>query len=160
MSGKELAGRPQFCIGAACDPGAKDLDVEMQKFQAKIQGGAEFFQTQAVFDPPKLQSFMARARSLGKPVLAGILLVKSPKMARYMNEHVWGIHVPEPTIERFERAADKRAECVAVTVELIRTIRETASGIHLYALGWEDLVPDILKEAGIRRPSAQKLIRS
>ena len=147
MAGKELAGVPQFCIGAAADPGAKDLDVEMQKFKAKIDGGAEFFQTQAVFDPPKLRDFMQRAKPFGKPVLAGILLVKSAKMARYMNEHVWGIHVPDAIIERFERAADKRAECVAVTVELIRAVREHADGVHLYALGWEDLVPSILKDA-------------
>jgi 5,10-methylenetetrahydrofolate reductase len=149
LADKPLTGVPNFCIGAAADPGAKDLDVEMQKFQAKIQGGAEFFQTQAVFDPPKLQAFMARAKAFGKPVLAGILLVKSAKMARYMNEHVWGIHVPEPLIERIDRAADKRAECVAVTAELIRAVRDTADGIHLYALGWEDLVPAILKEADL-----------
>jgi 5,10-methylenetetrahydrofolate reductase len=80
-------------------------------------------------------------------VLAGILLVKSAKMARYMNEHVWGIHVPEELIARFEHASDKRAECVAVTVELIRAVRESANGIHLYGLGWEDLIPDILKDA-------------
>jgi methylenetetrahydrofolate reductase (NADPH) len=92
--------------------------------------------------------------------LAGILLVKSAKMARYMNEHVWGIHVPEPMIERFERAGDKRAECLSATVELIRSIREFASGIHVYALGWEDLVPDILKEAGIERSSVHRLMRS
>lgn len=147
MAGKPLTGTPRFCIGAAADPGAKELDVEMQKFQAKIGGGAAFFQTQAVFDPPKLRAFMERARAFGKPVLAGLLLVKSAKMARYMNEHVWGIHVPEEIIARFEQASDKRAECVAVTVELIRAVRETADGIHLYALGWEDLVPDILKEA-------------
>ena len=169
MAGKPLTGQPAFCIGAAADPGAKDLDVEMQKFQAKIGGGAQFFQTQAVFDAEKLRAFMERVRAVGpstrpgglaqdsaprdvpaglhKPVLAGILLVKSAKMARYMNEHVWGIHVPEAVIERFERAADKRAECVAVTTELIRAVRQSADGIHLYALGWEDLVPDILRQA-------------
>jgi len=147
MAGKPLTGSPTFCIGAAADPGAKDLDVEIQKLQAKIDGGARFFQTQAVFDAATLQAFMGRAKPFDKPVLAGILLVKSAKMARYMNEHVWGIHVPEAIIERFERAADKRAECVAVTVELIRAARRIADGIHLYALGWEDLVPEILKEA-------------
>src|SRR3990167_9076307 len=91
MAGKELAGVPKFCIGAAADPGAKDLDVEIQKFQAKINGGAQFFQTQAVFDPAALGRFMQRVRTLGpstrpgglaqdsapsglhKPVLAGIL---------------------------------------------------------------------------------------
>ena len=147
MAGKPLTGSPRFCIGAAADPGAKDLDVEMQKLKAKIDGGAVFFQTQAVFDPTRLRLFMERAKSFGKPVLAGILLIKSAKMARYMNEHVWGIHVPEPLIERFERAGDKRAECLAVTSELIRAVRDWADGIHLYALGWEELIPDILKKA-------------
>ena len=127
--------------------------MELQKFKAKIDGGAEFFQTQAVFDPERLRAFMARAKPFGKPVLAGILLVKSAKMARYMNEHVWGIHVPDLIIERFERAADTRAECVAVTVELIRAVRESADGIHLYALGWEELVPQILKEADVKEKS-------
>ncbi len=149
MAGKALAGVPRFCIGAAADPGAKDLEVEIQKFKAKIDGGAQFFQTQAVFDPEKLKAFMAKAKPFGKPVLTGVLLVKSAKMARYMNEHVWGIAVPEPIIARFEQAQDKRAECVAVTVELIRAIRGSADGIHLYALGWEELVPDILKAAGV-----------
>ncbi|MBI3331305.1 MAG: methylenetetrahydrofolate reductase [Candidatus Omnitrophica bacterium] len=147
MAGKPLTGSPTFCIGAAADPGAKDLDVELQKLKAKIDGGAAFFQTQAVFDAARLEAFMARAKPFGKPVLAGILLVKSAKMARYMNEHVWGIHVPDALIERFERAGDKRAECVAVTTELIRAVRRSADGIHLYALGWEDLVPDILTKA-------------
>ncbi len=167
MTGNVLKGLPRFCIGAAADPGAKDLEVEAQKLKAKIDGGAVFFQTQAVFDPASLREFMKRVRALGpstrpgglaqdvapsglhKPVLAGILLVKSAKMARYMNEHVWGIHVPDVLIARFEQASDKRAECVAVTVELIRAVRESADGIHLYALGWEDLVPEILREAGV-----------
>ncbi|MBI4322926.1 MAG: methylenetetrahydrofolate reductase [Candidatus Omnitrophica bacterium] len=151
MAGKELAGSPRFCIGAAADPGAKDLEVEMQKCKAKLDGGAQFFQTQAVFDAGGFGAFMSRAKALKKPVLAGILLVKSAKMARYMNEHVWGIHVPEDLIARFEQAGDKRAECLAATAGLIRAVRDAgADGIHLYPLGWEDLVPDILKEAGIR----------
>ncbi len=144
MAGKALSGSPRLCIGAAADPGAKDLEVELQKFQAKIGGGAAFFQTQAVFEVEPLRAFMERVKPLRKPVLAGILLVKSAKMARYMNEHVWGIHVPETIIARFEQAADQRAECVAVATELIRAIQGWADGIHLYALGWEDLVPDIL----------------
>ena len=146
MAGQPLSGSPQLCIGAAADPGAKDLDVEMQKLKAKIDGGAAFFQTQAVFDPAALRAFMERARPHGKPILAGILLVKSAKMARYMNEHVWGIHVPEEIIARFERTKEAKAECVAVTVELIRAVRDVADGIHLYALGWESLVPEILKK--------------
>ena len=155
MAGKPLSGSPHFCIGAAADPGAKDLEVELQKFRAKIEGGAQFFQTQAVFNVASLAAFMAKAKPFKKPVLAGILLVKSAKMARYMNEHVWGIHVPDDIIARFEQTRDARAECVAVTTELIRSVRQHADGIHLYALGWEDLVPDILKAAQLERSIAQ-----
>jgi 5,10-methylenetetrahydrofolate reductase len=92
---------------------------------------------------------MARVRPLGKPVLAGVLLVKSAKMAQYMNAHVWGIHVPPALIARFEAAKDTRAECIAVTAELIRALRPHAQGIHVYGLGWEALIPDILTEAGL-----------
>ena len=155
MAGKPLSGTPRFCIGAAADPGAKDLEVETQKLKAKIDGGAQFFQTQAVFDAATFRAFMERAKPLGKPVLAGILLVKSAKMARYMNEHVWGVHVPDELIARFEQAGDKRAECVAVTAELIRSVRESADGIHLYALGWEDLIPAIVKKAELERSAVR-----
>ena len=152
MTGHALTGAPRLCVGAAADPGAKDLDVEIQKLRAKIDGGAQFFQTQAVFDAAGLRAFMARAKPFGKPILAGMLLVKSAKMARYMNEHVWGIHVPEELIARFERATDTRAECVAVTAELIQAVREAGvDGIHLYALGWEALIPEILKRAALER---------
>ncbi|MBI4341182.1 MAG: methylenetetrahydrofolate reductase [Candidatus Omnitrophica bacterium] len=151
MAGKALTGSPRYCIGAAADCGAKDLEVELQKFKAKVDGGAQFFQTQAVFDTQPLRAFMQRATPFNTPVLAGILLVKSAKMARYMNEHVWGIHVPDALMARFEQAKDAKAECVAVTVELIKAVRGIADGIHLYALGWESLVPTILKEAGVER---------
>ncbi len=155
-TGHELKGIPSgFCIGAAADPGAKDLDLEMKKFQAKIEGGAQFFQTQAVFTADALAKFMPRAKKFGKPVLAGVLLVKSAKMARYMNEHVWGINVPEEIIARFERASDAKAECVAVTAEIVRGVREHANGIHLYGLGWEELIPDIIKEARLERSVVQ-----
>ena len=149
LAGKELRGTPRFYIGAAADPGAKDLDVELQKLKAKIDGGAQFFQTQAVFDIESLKRFMDRARPFGQPVLAGLLLVKSAKMARYMNEHVWGIHVPEELISRFERSGDPRRECVAVTAQLLNDVRGVADGVHCYALGWEDLVPEILNAAGV-----------
>jgi 5,10-methylenetetrahydrofolate reductase len=78
-------------------------------------------------------------------------------MARYMNEHVWGIHVPDELIRRFEQTRDQRAECLAVTVELIRAVRESADGIHLYPLGWEDLVPDILKQAKLEPRTIERL---
>jgi 5,10-methylenetetrahydrofolate reductase len=149
MSGNELNGVPRFCIGSAADPGTKDLNAEMDKFKSKVDAGAEFFQTQVVFDVASFSSFMEKAKKFGRPVLAGILLIKSSKMARYMNEKVFGIHVPEETILRFEKASDKRAECVSTASELIKQVRNAgADGIHLYPLGWDELVPDILNAAG------------
>ena len=150
LAGKELKGAAQFCIGAAADPGAKDLDVEFKKFEAKIAGGAAFFQTQAVFEPEPVRRFMARAKAYGKPVLVGCLVLKSAKMARYMNEHVWGIHVPDDQIARLEGVKDPRAESVAMMAELLNSIKDVADGFHFYPLGWDDLVPQALKVAGIR----------
>ena len=150
MAGKALTGHAKFCIGAAADPGAKDLDVEFKKFESKIAGGAEFFQTQAVFEAEPVQRFMERAKSYGKPVLVGCLFVKSAKMARYMNEHVWGIHVPEAQIDRLERASDPRAESLAIMVELLQRLKDVADGFHFYPLGWDELVPQALKAAGVR----------
>ena len=150
LAGKELKGVAPFCIGAAADPGAKDLDVEFKKFEAKIAGGAAFFQTQAVFEAEPVRRFMARAKSYGKPVLIGCLVLKSAKMARYMNEHVWGIHVPDDQIARLEGAKDARAESVAMMTELLNSIKDVADGFHFYPLGWDELVPQALKSAGIR----------
>ncbi len=150
LAGKELQGTTQFCIGAAADPGAKDLDTEFKKLEAKIAGGAAFFQTQAVFKAEPVRRFMARANSYGKPVLVGCLFLKSAKMARYMNEHVWGIHVPDDQIARLERAKDPRAESLAMMIELLTSIKDVADGFHLYPLGWDELVPPALRAAGIR----------
>ena len=150
LAGKELKGAAPFCIGAAADPGAKDLDTEFKKFEAKIAGGAAFFQTQAVFEAGPVQRFMARAKTYGQPVLVGCLFVKSAKMARYMNEHVWGIHVPDDQIARLERAKDARAESLAMMTELLTSLKDVADGFHFYPLGWDDMVPQALKAAGIR----------
>ncbi|MBI4355844.1 MAG: methylenetetrahydrofolate reductase [Candidatus Omnitrophica bacterium] len=151
MAGKELTGAPEFCIGAAANPGNPKLDDEMSKCQAKMASGAEFFQTQAVFDIEGFRKFARAIAPLDAKCLAGILLLKSAKMARYMNEHVWGIKVPEALIDRMERAKDLRAECVEIAAELIRGIKDLAAGVHVYPLGWDELIPDVLREAGIPR---------
>ena len=151
MAGKELTGKPEFCIGAAANPGNPKLEEEASKCQQKKDAGAEFFQTQAVFDIEGFRTFAQAVAPLKAKCLAGVLLLKSAKMARYMNEHVWGIKVPDTLMDRMERAADKRAECVKIAGELIRGIKDVAGGVHLYPLGWDDLIPDVLKEAGVSR---------
>jgi len=149
MAGKELAGAPHFCIGGAANPGNPKLDEEVAKLNARVEKGVKFFQSQAIFEVEPFRRYMAQATQVKAPILAGILLLKSARMARYMNEHVWGIKVPETLIERMEKASDKKQECVRICVELISGIKDVAGGIHLYGLGWEDLIPMILKEAKV-----------
>ncbi len=152
MTDHKLDGAPQFSIGAAMNPCVDDLDTEISKTRNKISKGAEFFQTQGVFDPARFKKFMARYRQEGfkVPVLAGIVLIKSSKMARFMNEKIPGIKIPEEMIQRFDKASDPKSECVKVASEIIRAIRSEVQGVHLMAIGWEELVPKILLESDLQ----------
>ncbi len=145
MTDHKLDGTPQFSIGAALNPCVDDLDTEISKTRKKIENGAEFFQTQGVFDAERFKKFMDRYRREGfrVPILAGIILIKSVKMANFMNEKIPGIFIPKNMIARFENAKDPKAESIAVAVETIKNIRPHVQGVHLMAIGWEELIPEI-----------------
>ena len=147
MTGHKLDGAPSMCIGAALNPCVDDVDTEISKTRHKLEKGAEFFQTQGVFDLERFKRFMTRYKSEGfkAPVLAGIILLKSVKMANFMNEKIPGIFIPKPLLERLEKATDAKKECVAVAVETIQAIRPLVQGVHLMAIGWEELIPEIVK---------------
>lgn len=151
LAGKKLEGAPQFCIAAAANPCVQDLDTEISKLRNKIANGAEFFQTQGVFDAAMYDRFHARlaAEKIEAPMLAGIILLKSAKMARYMNEKIPGIVIPQSLIDALEKAADPRAECVRIAVQMMKQLKGKVVGFHVMAIGWEDLVPKILSEAGL-----------
>ncbi|BCR04129.1 methylenetetrahydrofolate reductase [Desulfuromonas versatilis] len=151
--GQDLAGRslevaPRFCCGAAVSPSAEPFELMFQKFAKKVEAGAGFFQTQAVFDPPALERFMAAARPLGVPVLLGVLLVKSARMARFLNQHIPGVQVPEPLVERLEQAADPLDEGVAIARDMVAQARSLCQGVHLMTLGHEERIPEILHQTG------------
>lgn len=152
MTDHKLDGAPKFSIGAAMNPCVDDLDTEISKTRNKIGKGADFFQTQGVFDPVLFKKFIDVYQKEGfkTPILAGIILVKSAKMARFMNEKIPGIKIPEAMVQRFENAKDAKAECVQVASELIRTIRPYAQGVHLMAIGWEELIPEVLRTASLK----------
>ena len=150
MAGNALDGSPEFCIGAVVNPGAKDLDKEIDRMAEKIEAGATFFQTQAVYDPDAFERFVKRVDSLEVPLLAGILPVKSPKMAAYMNENVPGIDVPEALIRKLADASDRAATSSELSASIIEAIRPMCRGVHVMAIGWEDKVPGILEAAGVR----------
>ncbi len=152
IRGNKLDGAPRFSIGAAMNPCVDDVETELSKTRKKLESGAQFFQTQGVFDPARFLKFVSLYRDAGfkAPILAGIILVKSAKMANFMNEKIPGIVIPKPLIERFEKASDPKAECVKLAVELIRELKPHVQGFHLMAIGWEDLLPAIVAEAGIK----------
>ena len=150
MAGNALDGSPEFCIGAVVNPGAGDLDKEIDRMAEKREAGATFFQTQAVYDPGAFERFVKRVDSLEVPLLAGILPVKSPKMAAYMNENVPGIDVPEALIRKLADASDRAATSSELSASIIEAIRPMCRGVHVMAIGWEDKVPGILEAAGVR----------
>lgn len=147
MTDHKLEGVPKICIGAALNPCVDDIETEISKTRNKITKGAEFFQTQGVFDLGRFRRFMDRYKQEGftVPVLAGIILLKSAKMARFMNEKIPGIFIPDPLLQRLEKAADAKKECIDIACETIRDIKPLVQGVHLMAIGWEELLPEIIK---------------
>jgi 5,10-methylenetetrahydrofolate reductase len=149
MAGTELDGKTGFCLGAVVTPGADPVEPQLIKMERKIAAGAEFFQTQAVFDVDAFARFMERAKAFGVPVMAGIILLKSPRMAQYMNKNVAGVHVPDALIDEMANAEDRPAQAVEIAARLIREVKEICQGVHIMPLGWEARVPAVLDAAGI-----------
>ena len=129
---KEFGGNTDFKIACTAMPAARDLDRELEKMEKKINAGADFFQTQVVYDTNLAIHFSERARSLGKPILIGIMPLKSPKMAKYMKENVEGIDVPDEIISRMEKEG---ATGIEIAYNIIRDIYKYIDGIHIMALG-------------------------
>ena len=149
LTGNELEGKPMFYLGAVATPGADPLELQLMKMEKKCKAGAQFFQTQAVYDPELFRGFMEEAKELGVPVMLGLVLLKSAGMARYMNKNVAGVKVPDSIITEMEETSDKVATSIKITARIIRETRELCQGVHLMTMGWERYVPAILTEVGI-----------
>ena len=153
LGGNPLVGEaPKFAKGAVVSPCSDSVDAQLVKMERKVMAGAEYFQTQAVFDSEKFISFMEKAKQFGKPVQLGVIIPKSAGMAKFMNKNVAGVHVPQHMIDAL--AADKeRAKAgitgVEIAAQIIRECRPYCQGVHIMALGWEAKVPEVLKLAGI-----------
>ena len=153
LGGNALVGpAPKFAKGAVVSPCSDSVDAQLAKMERKVMAGAEYFQTQAVFDSEKFISFMEKAKQFGKPVQLGVIIPKSAGMAKFMNKNVAGVHVPQWMID--ELAADKEKAKAGITgVELatkvIKECRPYCQGLHIMALGWEAKVPALLELAGI-----------
>lgn len=152
FSGHNLEGSPDFFLGAVVSPGADPLEPQLIKMKKKVEAGAKFFQTQAVYDPENFGKFIDRVNGLDVSIIAGIVILKSAEMAKYMNENVAGITVPDSLIEEMEKTEklDLKKKTVEIAARLIRQVKPLCQGVHLMTLGWEDLVPEIIKEADLR----------
>jgi 5,10-methylenetetrahydrofolate reductase len=153
LSGNKLDGEPpKFCKGAVVSPCAEPLDPQLFKMEKKIKAGAEFFQTQAVYEADRFANFMKRVKDFGVPVLAGIVILKTVGMAKYMNENVAGIHVPDNLIEELKKDKEKTKSGqtgIEIAARLIKDLKPLCQGIHLMPLGWDDKVPAILEQSGL-----------
>lgn len=129
---KAFGGATGFQVACTAMPTARDLDRELEKMRRKIEAGADFFQTQVVYDVPRAVAFAEAARALGKPVIMGIMPLKSVKMARYMQEKVEGIDVPEEIILRMEKEG---LSGIDIACDIVRELKAHVDGIHIMAMG-------------------------
>ncbi|MEE9285492.1 MAG: methylenetetrahydrofolate reductase [Dehalococcoidia bacterium] len=149
IAGHQLQGAPRFCVGAVANPGARPLEPELVKLEKKVKAGARFIQTQAVYDLNEFADFVEQTKHLDVAVLAGIILLKSGNQARYMNEHIPGIHVPDHLIEEIESSQDRPETSVEIAARTVKGLRGLCQGVHLMAMGWERHIPAVLKTAGL-----------
>ena len=151
LGGNDLKGAPEFCLGATVPPEADFIEPQLIKFEKKIAAGAEFFQTQGVYDLDSLRRFMQYARQFDAKILAGIIVLASARMAQYMNDNVPGVTVPRALIDELASAEKGKAlqKGIEIAARLIKTIKEEhlCDGVHIMAVGRESIVPDILEAA-------------
>ena len=153
LGGNELNGVVEFCSGAIVTPEANPLEPQLMKFEKKVEAGAVFFQTQAVYDLDNFISFMKYARRFPVKILAGIVLLSSARMAKYMTENVPGIFVPQNLIDELSSApkGEALAKGIEIAGRMISTLKKDSicDGVHIMAIGKEEVVPDILAAAGM-----------
>ena len=153
LGGNDLKGAPEFCIGASVHPAADFIEPQLIKFDKKVTAGAKFFQTQGIYDLDTLQRFMQYARQFNVKILAGIIVLASARMAQYMNDNVPGVIVPQAVIDELASAEKGKGlqKGIEIAVRLIKTIKEInlCHGVHIMAVGRENIVPDILEAAGL-----------
>ena len=153
LGGNKLVGEPpKFAKGAVVSPCSDSVDAQLAKMERKVAAGAEYFQTQAVYEPEKFIQFMEKAKQFGVPVQLGIVIPKSAGMAKFMNDNVAGIHVPDEMLA--ELRADKEKTKAGITgieiaARIIKECKPYCQGVHIMALGWESKVPALLELAGL-----------
>tara|TARA_B100001245_G_C22886719_1_gene426693 strand:+ start:171 stop:1112 length:942 start_codon:yes stop_codon:yes gene_type:complete len=149
MYGNELSGSTSLFAGAVANPGSDDVENELRRMEEKVSRGAQFFQTQAIYDAADFQKFMETARSFGVPVLAGMIVLKSARMANFLNDKLPGVSVPQGIIDEMDSSEDRATAGIEITARLIREVKDMCDGTHIMAIGWESKIPLIVERAGL-----------
>ena len=153
MSGNELQGATDLYPGAVVTPEAVPLEPQLVKFEKKVEAGAKFFQTQAIYNMDKFKDFMKYARQFPVKILAGIVVLKSAGMANFMNKNVPGIMVPQELIDEIKAAEKGKALDTGMNIAArhIKQLKDEniCDGVHIMAIGMEDKVPEIMERAGL-----------
>lgn len=143
-------GPTNLFAGAAVDPQSPSWSGLQSRFEKKLQAGAQFFQSQLICDFDRLEKFMDQiAAGSGKPILAGIFLLKSAKNAQFINRCVPGVQIPDHIIDRLAKASDPLQEGIKIAAEQVRMAQQLCHGVHMMAVRREDLIPQILDMAGV-----------
>jgi len=153
LAGHKLKGAPQLFVGATANPGAADFATEIANTRRKIAAGAKFLQTQALYEAATLEKFLEALKPEGVAILAGIIPLKSAKMAGWLIANVPGIRIPAALLREIEAAAASGREMqtgIDIAARTLREVRGLCAGVHLMMLGWEAHIPDVLKAGGVR----------
>ncbi|MDI7261466.1 MAG: methylenetetrahydrofolate reductase [Thermodesulfobacteriota bacterium] len=151
LMGNDLKGKPQFFVGSQVNASAKGhvLDLEVMDMEKKIRLGVDFFFTNSIYDQALLENFIKKVAHFKVPIIAGIALLKSVGMARYINKHVEGASIPDSIIDRLMKASDKQKASIEIAGDLIRAMRPLCQGIQIIPIGWENLIPALLDQVGL-----------
>jgi 5,10-methylenetetrahydrofolate reductase len=155
LNDEDISGEVPIYIGAASNPFADPFEFRVKRLAKKVKAGLDFVQTQAVYDVPRFTKFMQMVCDLGLDkqvhILAGVIPIRSVGMARYMRDYVSGVSVPDEIVTRMEKAEKAKDEGVKIILEIIEQLKEIPGvhGIHIMAVGWEDVVPEMVEKAGL-----------
>lgn len=149
LGGQALQGSPSFCVGAVVNPGAPDRQKELQRMADKVARGAQFFQTQAVYDPEAFALFVDEVHHHDVAVLASFIVLRSAGMARRLQASLPGLAIPEAVIETLDKAANPAQTGIELAGRIIRDLKELCQGVHLITIGQEQHIPQILQAAGL-----------
>jgi 5,10-methylenetetrahydrofolate reductase len=151
LMGNDLQGKPQFCLGTQINATAKGhvLDLEVMDMEKKIRLGVDFFFTSSIYDTTLFEPFIKKVAHFKVPIIAGITLLKSVGMARYVNKHVEGVSIPDSIIDQLMKASDKQRASIEIAGGLIKELKGLCQGVQIIPIGWEKQIPALLDYVGL-----------